>query len=326
MAVIYFLRTIAFLTSVALSVIVLGVASDLTDFTTHAFIPFYWSFQALAIATAVLTLLTLPIMLIVDLMRPGTWLSKIVVELAWVFILWVLWLATAGSTSTVNATLLSHDCTRYPGRSSTACSEIQVTEAFAFINWLLLLSYTVLVLTFSVSSAIKGQVVWFLSVREAWHSDRADDVPMAVASPFITGMPSASQNGHLYPQPPSSAVSSAPAHMSHASQHGHSSPSEPQPASPLGFHQPPNSGYSPHQGSSEQGNPNYGFPGQGNPNPDQGYSNYPHQGYQNQSYPNPLAYQSQGPPAQQGYPNQINPNQGPYQQPVSQRATSHPPA
>jgi hypothetical protein len=36
-------------------------------------------------------------------------------ELGWLLILWVLWLATAATTSTVNATLITHDCSRYSG-------------------------------------------------------------------------------------------------------------------------------------------------------------------------------------------------------------------
>ena len=116
---------------------------------------FYASFGPLAIATSLLTLLTLPVMYFLSVSRKGAFTSFVVVEVAWCWFLWIMWIATAGNTVWVN------------GFSGGLAAEAQVVEAFAFINWLALLFYTNTLFVVSIMSHHKGNSsVWTSSVRE----------------------------------------------------------------------------------------------------------------------------------------------------------------
>jgi hypothetical protein len=76
------IRIVALCLTLAFAVIVLGLAAHVTN-VTEEFFGLYYQFAALAIATAVLTLVSLPVFLIVDAVRTGAITSMVVVELAW---------------------------------------------------------------------------------------------------------------------------------------------------------------------------------------------------------------------------------------------------
>jgi len=194
-------RKFVFITCSVFSVIVIGIAADLTNLKTHLFYSVYWAFvQSLSVATAVLTLLTLPTMLIVELKWPqaSVYTSMVVAELGWLFILWVLWVATASRSSAINI-ILSYDCSVIYGGSG--CTETQAIEAFAFINWLLLLGYSLAVLSFSVRSALNGRRVWFVSVREVtWWPEKGGVISSPVPVSTGTGPMTASHGYPLHDQ------------------------------------------------------------------------------------------------------------------------------
>ncbi|KAJ6567271.1 hypothetical protein DFH09DRAFT_456116 [Mycena vulgaris] len=169
MAAIPLIRLIALSVVLGFSVIVLGLSAALTS-TTETVLEGFFEFAALAIATASITLITLPIMIALEVKRPGTaFTSMIVVELSWLSILWVLWLATAADSAQAGQIFFVSGCGNYIDSDIvSACRETSGIQAFAFLNWLILLAYTVLILVLSIiASSRKHTGVWKSSVAEA---------------------------------------------------------------------------------------------------------------------------------------------------------------
>ncbi|KAJ7122834.1 hypothetical protein C8R44DRAFT_735478 [Mycena epipterygia] len=168
MAFIPLLRVIALSVVVLFAVIVLGLSSHLTA-TTEKYLDGFFEFAALAIATASLTLLTVPVMIILEIMRPGTtFTSMIVVELSWLSILWVLWLATAADGAQAAQDTFIAGCGYIDTIVDTACRETAGVQAFAFLNWLILMAYTILILVLTIiASSRKHAGVWKSSVADA---------------------------------------------------------------------------------------------------------------------------------------------------------------
>ncbi|KAF5364124.1 hypothetical protein D9756_000965 [Leucocoprinus leucothites] len=122
-------------------------------------------FAALGVAVAVLTLLTLPVMLFLGRIRSGALPSFIAVELGWTGFLWVMWLASAGTTASINGS--GGRCVDFGG-ASTLCGEVNAIEAFAFLNWLMLMGYFVVLLVFSFRAVQAGNNhIWTTSVNDA---------------------------------------------------------------------------------------------------------------------------------------------------------------
>jgi len=133
----------------------------------------------LALAISIITLITLGPMLIIDLLRSGAMSSWILIEVIVVGVLSILWLATgadaAAYTDGVVPNCSVFDDTNVDvglvsvnlGVLGTLCRSYQAIEAFAFLNWLLLMGYaiTLVVLTF-MSSNRGNSGVWKSSVRQ----------------------------------------------------------------------------------------------------------------------------------------------------------------
>ncbi|KAJ7646139.1 hypothetical protein B0H17DRAFT_1098221 [Mycena rosella] len=168
MALIPLLRIIALSVVLGFAVIVLGLSAALTS-TTETILDGFFEFAALAIATASLTLITLPIMIILEYMRPGqAFTSMIVVELSWLSILWVLWLATAADSAQAGQLTFISGCGYIDSTVESACRETSAIQAFSFLNWIILMAYTVLILVLSIiASARKHTGVWRASVADA---------------------------------------------------------------------------------------------------------------------------------------------------------------
>ncbi|KAJ7499323.1 hypothetical protein FB451DRAFT_954409, partial [Mycena latifolia] len=150
------------------AVIVLGLSAALTS-TTEEFLAGYFEFAALAIATAALTLITLPIMIALEFLRPSTaFTSMIVVELSWLSILWVLWLATAADSAQAGQLTFISGCGYINNSIEGACRETAAIQAFSFLNWIILMTYTTLILVLTIiASARKHTGVWKSSVADA---------------------------------------------------------------------------------------------------------------------------------------------------------------
>ncbi|EGO05253.1 hypothetical protein SERLA73DRAFT_174315 [Serpula lacrymans var. lacrymans S7.3] len=159
-------RTIVFAISLVFSLIVLGIAAHITSVTLEYF-GGYLIFGALAIATAVLTIVTIPVLFIMDVLRRGAFTSMIVVELVWLFVLWVLWLATGADAASATSLTFPFGCNYFNPLENQICHEFAAVEAFAFLNFILMFVYTVVILVFSIVAGSRGNSVWTSSVKEA---------------------------------------------------------------------------------------------------------------------------------------------------------------
>lgn len=159
-------RISLFSLTIAFSLIGLGLNAYFISLTVPYF---YFIFSALGVATAVLTILTVPIMLIVDFIRRGAFTSMIVFELSWLFILAILWVATAGEAIYTFNYYYPQGCIygSIDPTANTYCMELQAVEAFAFLNFLIFLGYTSVLLVFSIIGSSRGNSVWTSSVKDA---------------------------------------------------------------------------------------------------------------------------------------------------------------
>ncbi|KAJ7314300.1 hypothetical protein DFH08DRAFT_895916 [Mycena albidolilacea] len=165
------IRLVVLGTVLLFSLIALGLAGDLTTTSMRAF-GVYFSFAALAIATAVLCFLTLPAMIALEIMRPGGPTSMIIVELSWLGFLSILWLATGANAAEFVSVGFWFDCND-TGRgenpaNATGCHEMSAVAAFGFLNWLILMGYTGLLTVLSLIAANRKHTgVWTSSVANA---------------------------------------------------------------------------------------------------------------------------------------------------------------
>ncbi|KAG1850595.1 hypothetical protein DFJ58DRAFT_661969 [Suillus subalutaceus] len=163
--------------TIAFSLIGLGLNAYFLSLTAPY--DFYYIFTALDTATAVLTIVTIPIMLIVDFTRRGAFTSMIVFELSWLFILAILWVATAGETVAASNYYYPRGCVDSDPTFNTYCIEMQVMEAFAFLNFFIFLGYTCVLLVFSIIGSSHGNSVWTRSVKEAtFFAQKSQQVPL----------------------------------------------------------------------------------------------------------------------------------------------------
>jgi len=238
MAVLPVLRLIFFGLSNTFAVIALSLAAHLTSLTEE-FFHVYFKFAALTIATAGLHILSLPVLLIIGRTRNGAFTSMVVVELSWLFVIWVMWIATGADAANANSLTFNGNCNLYRGNYATACNEIQAIEAIGFINWLILLGYSVVVLVFAIKAASDGRPAWTVSVREIYWSDggapneKGNFTPPAPVPTSSPGYPPASSSG--YPSTASPGYPSTGYNVSY-------SPPPPAPA-PNAYPQPINQGY-----------------------------------------------------------------------------------
>ncbi|KAI0698611.1 hypothetical protein BC835DRAFT_1413000 [Cytidiella melzeri] len=161
-------RRVVFRVVTSFSLIVLGLAAHMIA-QTNANFSIYFTFDAFAVATSVITICTLPAMLIIDSLRRGAVTSFIFVELIWLGILWVLWLTSAAlSASAISGV----DCNvsaslSVPSWFVTGCSEAKVITAFGWLIWFALSGYLVALLVLSITAHNNGSPVWKSSVRDA---------------------------------------------------------------------------------------------------------------------------------------------------------------
>ncbi|KAF8624580.1 hypothetical protein AX15_005802 [Amanita polypyramis BW_CC] len=127
------------------SIIALGLAaSSITADVTV--IGFYFSSDALGVATAILGIITLPVLIMLGLLGKAAFLNYIVIESAWLSFLWVLWLATAADAAGSGGSM--------------------AVQAFAWLNWIFLMGYIALTVVLAIVQQTRGNSVWFKSVNE----------------------------------------------------------------------------------------------------------------------------------------------------------------
>ncbi|KAI0303076.1 hypothetical protein BC826DRAFT_328184 [Russula brevipes] len=164
-------RLVTFATTILFSVIVMSLSADLISMTA----PGYFIFSALALAISLLTILTLTLMLIIDKLREGSIFSYAGVEIAWLTILWILWLTSGSYAAWTDNQLISG----YPeeatcdfgdlndvGADIRFCHEIKAVIGFSFILWILLMAYTFTLLVLTLRARGRGHPAWTTSVRD----------------------------------------------------------------------------------------------------------------------------------------------------------------
>ncbi|KAI0796501.1 hypothetical protein C8Q75DRAFT_197617 [Abortiporus biennis] len=165
----YIFRLATFGTCISFSLILLGLCGHLISVTvSNLNPPFYYVFSALGVATSILTLFTLPLMIVVEQIRKGTIISQVIFEVAWTGTLAVLWLATAGSASRSYHIDSPFIC--FVGNFDfflTICRETRAVQAFAHLGWVCLFTYTFTLTYMAFISKRNGRDVWYNSVKDS---------------------------------------------------------------------------------------------------------------------------------------------------------------
>ncbi|KAJ8595795.1 hypothetical protein M405DRAFT_929296 [Rhizopogon salebrosus TDB-379] len=279
MAVLPWLRAIVFSVTSVLALVIIGICAHIESLVS-GYQDAYTSFAAFGLAAGSITVVSLPLFLVLGRVRRGAFTSMIVFEIVWFFILWVLWVATAGDTVAGRAYYYPDGCvyTDYP-TANQICYEITVVEAAAFIIFFSVFIYYDVIILFAIIQTLRGKGVWTSSIAAA-----SEDTPppqnMAMSMAQYAPAPGAQapypayggypQNTPPQPynahpgQPPNPQYPGQPPNPQYPDQ-----PPNPQypsqPPNPQYPSQPPNPQY-----SSQPPNPQY--PGQ-SPNPQ--YYNYP---------------------------------------------------
>jgi len=196
--------------SLVFSVIVLGLAANLTS-ETQTYFAVTYNFAALALASATISVVTLPVLLLVDILRNGAFTSMVVFELAWLFVLWVLWLATAALATQFNQDVFDSNCSLVRVFFVAACHQEQTIVAFAYLIWLILMVYTIVLLVMAIIGSSRGNKTWTTSVKHANFLGPNDGAVAPAGQPGYEQNvgPQTPMQQHQYP-PPNAPLSPPP--------------------------------------------------------------------------------------------------------------------
>jgi hypothetical protein len=150
----------------AFSLGVLAVGAHILAVVNVVADPITLDFVNLAIAISALTVVTMVPMLIISILRKGAFVNYVAVEFTWLSILWILWLASAGLST--NDVTYSPSCNFvFVVRTGTiACQEPLILQGFAWVNWIILFGYTILLLVLAIIQQVRGNSVWIKSINE----------------------------------------------------------------------------------------------------------------------------------------------------------------
>jgi len=222
MGLLHIIRLASLGTVLVFSIVVLGLSANI-EALAHGFdVP--WA--ALPLAVSILTLFAMVPVLVLEHLFKGGITSRLFVEVAWVGLLWVLWLAAGAEAASFGVD--ASQCSRTSGVFMTECSSIVAITAFSFLNWLILLGWF-------------GTLLVFGAMGNHWNSSVPDtDLTKKNASatgpgPNMAAAPGAAPYGSYPPQ-------QAPQH---------------------GYPQQQAQGYQghPQQGVHQQGVPQQSYPG-----------------------------------------------------------------
>ncbi|KAF8212621.1 hypothetical protein K438DRAFT_2009973 [Mycena galopus ATCC 62051] len=192
------IRLVVLSTVVVFSLVALGMAAAFTS-SWNNFISAIGldedisiPFASLGIASAVLTIVTVPAMIALEILRPGGPTSMIVVEIAWLAFLSILWLSTGAETAESNPVgSFGFSCgdskaerqialggddvdNDFNNLVNSICTELPALEAFAFVTWIILMGYVGMLLVMSIMAANRKHTnVWTSSVAQAPFSEPA---------------------------------------------------------------------------------------------------------------------------------------------------------
>ncbi|KAI0369275.1 hypothetical protein BV20DRAFT_968135 [Pilatotrama ljubarskyi] len=168
-------------------ILVLSLGSHLTSLSIKYF-DVYYNFAVLSIAVGAISMLSVPVMLVIDFLRTGAFTSMVLVELVWLSILWVLWIATAALTADQTGTAFATCDFVYPILNQV-CNETRAIEAFAFLAWIVLLAYTITLLVIALINANRGAPMWKSSIKQQHPSVLPPSAPSASSAPPIAAQP-----------------------------------------------------------------------------------------------------------------------------------------
>jgi len=141
------------------------------------------AFALLPLIVSIITLLTVPFMLVIGFIRRGAFISMVIVELVWLGILWVLWLATGALWATAFAT----------------DSLSEALEAFSWLNWLALFGYWLLLLIFSIIGLSRNHRIFTTAVSEAQFFSSNANQPQPMRGEQQMMMPQQQNMAHRQP-------------------------------------------------------------------------------------------------------------------------------
>ncbi|KLO10164.1 hypothetical protein SCHPADRAFT_999763 [Schizopora paradoxa] len=211
-------RVGTFATLILFSVIVLGLSAFFISKTSGTVAGFSVNSPAwanLALATSILTLVSVTPMLVLDMFLDAH-TSKILVELIVLGILNVLWLASgADAAAYTNGEV--PDCSNLEivvgllvvkdNTLITLCRSYQAIEAFSWLNWIILMGYVIALLVFAILASTRGNSVWMSSVRKADFSAKggnsSNGYPMTQQGVPANPQAPAPYNQNSYNQSPS---------------------------------------------------------------------------------------------------------------------------
>ncbi|KAF9076604.1 hypothetical protein BDP27DRAFT_1313613 [Rhodocollybia butyracea] len=142
------------------SIVVLGLAAHVTSLADFD----GFDFAGLAIAVAVITIISLNAMIAIDYTRRGAFTSMVIVELGWFSVLWILWLSAAALSA--EEICVAFDSFDFDPVLNTICGENHAITAFSFLAWLCLLGYTITLLSYAIMSANRGGNPWMTAVND----------------------------------------------------------------------------------------------------------------------------------------------------------------
>ncbi|VDC04063.1 unnamed protein product [Peniophora sp. CBMAI 1063] len=177
-----FARLVTFGCTLVFSVIVLGLSADALSIT-QTYEGSYFIWDALALAVSIITICSIVPMFVIDFLRRGAFTSLVVVEIGWLSVLWILWLATGAYAADINQMVFGTiSCSEFNTITSRFCSEWDAVEAFSFLTWIIILAYTVTLAVF----VFTGRRAWRGSVRDtpavAPVQEKSEPVPMTATS------------------------------------------------------------------------------------------------------------------------------------------------
>ncbi|RXW23015.1 hypothetical protein EST38_g2838 [Candolleomyces aberdarensis] len=163
----------------------------------------YYPFSTLPLSISILSLVALPTLYVFIFSsfsnkNRGAITSFVAVEIAWLLILWIFWISSAGSTVTLSS--LNY-CTR------RGCPEARAITAFSFLSWLVITFYAIALLTLSIRSHLRGHThVWRTEVIYfEWSAPAANNGSneggIAGAEKNFTGITVHSENTHQSQHP-----------------------------------------------------------------------------------------------------------------------------
>jgi hypothetical protein len=222
------------------SLINLGILCNLTNITS-AYGYYFHSF-ALGIAVSLMTIGAVITSLVLGKTRKGALPALVWVELAWVGFLWVMWIATASSVTSLGIFV---NCGYVRGAAESNCRQYQAVQAFAWLNWLMIFGWFVTLLALSCIAHSRGNTgIWYTDTTEAQFTGAGagGGTEKNNMAPQFTGNTMTNPSPYGTPQPQ---------YGQQQQQWGAQPPQQ-------GF--PPQQAYPPPQGFQQQGYPQQGGP------------------------------------------------------------------